>query len=116
MPEVDAAAAAVEEPWALYLLQCDGGKSYIGISPRPQQRFETHRAGGGGAFTRAHRPQSLAAVVWFENRSAAASMEPRLKALTRNAKLEWFEGFKAATAASPATLHAGLTSLSRRQR
>ena len=90
-----AAPATVDEPWAVYLLLCNGGKSYIGISPRPQERFEAHRAGRGGAFTRAHRPQSLAAVVWFENRSAAASMEPRLKALTRAAEARVVQAFAA---------------------
>jgi putative endonuclease len=108
-------ATAVARPWAVYLLDCHGGKSYIGISPWPQQRFEAHRAGRGAAFTRANRPQALAAVVWFENRSTAASMEAQLKALTRPSKLEWFNGFAATTASSPARREDGLASLSRRR-
>jgi putative endonuclease len=107
-------AAADPRPWAVYLLDCHGGRSYIGISPCPQRRFEAHRAGKGAAFTRANRPQTLAAVVWFENRSAAASMEVRLKTLTRPSKLAWFIGFTATTAARPATREDGLASLSRR--
>ena len=109
-----AATEGVTESWAVYMLGCDGGKSYIGISPRPHQRFELHRAGRGAAFTRANRPQALAAVVWFEDRSAAASMEPRLKALARTAKLAWFAEFRTTTAAVPATLAEGLASLARR--
>lgn len=85
------------QPWAVYLLHCLGGKSYIGISPSPHERFVAHQAGKGAAFTRANPPQSLAAVVWFENRSAAASMEARLKALPRAAKLEWFKRFDGGT-------------------
>ena len=104
-------ASAVAEPWAVYLLSCHRGASYIGISPRPQERFAAHQAGRGAAFTRANRPQSLAAIVWFDNRSAAASMEPRLKALARPAKLAWFQGFAATTPSSPATLAEGLASL-----
>ena len=68
-------------------------------------------SGKGAAFTRANRPVSLAAIVWFENRSAAASMEVRLKALARPAKLAWFERFTATTASVPATLDVGLASL-----
>jgi len=102
------------KPWAVYLLHCAGGKSYIGISPLPQERFEAHRSGKGAAFTRANRPLSLAAIVWFESRSTAASMEARLKALARPAKLEWFERFTAMTASAPATLDVGLASLARR--
>jgi putative endonuclease len=99
------------KPWAVYLLHCEGGKSYVGISPAPQERFDAHRSGKGAAFTRANRPVSLAAIVWFESRSAAASMEARLKALARPAKLAWFERFTATTAAAPATLDVGLASL-----
>jgi putative endonuclease len=98
-------------PWAVYLLDCAGGKSYIGISPRPQERFETHLAGKGGAFTRANRPQGLAALVWFESRSAAASIEPRLKCLRRQSKLAWFEHLAGTTAPAPATLDEGLAGL-----
>jgi putative endonuclease len=107
----DAGAAAAAKPWAVYLLHCEGGKSYIGISPLPHERFAVHKAGKGAAFTRANRPQVLAAVVWFENRSAAASMEARLKALARPAKLAWFERFPATTESVPSTLDAGVTSL-----
>jgi putative endonuclease len=96
-------AATAARPWAVYLLHCAGGKSYVGISPAPQQRFAAHKAGKGAAFTRAYRPQSLAAVVWFESRSAAASMEVRLKALRRPAKLAWFERFRATSASTTAS-------------
>jgi putative endonuclease len=106
-----AGPATTAKPWAVYLLHCAGGKSYIGISPLPHERFAAHQAGKGAAFTRAYRPQALAAVVWFESRSAAASMEARLKALARPAKLAWFERFAAATATVPATLDVGLASL-----
>jgi putative endonuclease len=107
-------ALADVKPWAVYLLMCEGHKSYIGISPSPQVRFEAHRSGRGGAFTRANPPQTLAAVVWFENRSAAASMEARLQALARPAKLAWFSEFAPTTDSSPASLDDGLASLAAR--
>lgn len=103
--------AVIAKPWAVYLLHCAGGRSYIGISPAPQERFAVHQSGKGGAFTRSNRPVSLAAVVWFECRSAAASMEVRLKALARPTKLAWFERFPATTASTPSTLDDGIASL-----
>ncbi len=103
--------ASTAEPWAVYLLMCQGGRSYIGISPRPQERFEAHLTGKGAAFTRANRPQALAAIAWFGNRSAAASMEARLKALARPAKLAWFSAFPTTERSAPATLEEGLASL-----
>ena len=113
-PAPEAVAADAAKPWAVYLLHCAGNKSYIGISPAPQERFAAHQSGKGAAFTRANRPLLLAAIAWFEDRSAAASMEARLKALPRPAKLAWFERFTATTATSPATLDIGLDSLARR--
>ncbi len=95
----------------MYLLHCQGGRSYIGISPAPGERFAAHQAGKGAAFTRANRPVSLASIVWFDSRNAAASMEVRLKALARPAKLAWFERFAATSASVPATLDVGLASL-----
>lgn len=124
MPEAVAGAALDERaadvatgarPWAVYLLHCARGKCYIGISPSPQERFAAHCAGKGAAFTRANRPLQLAAVVWFESRSAAASMEVRLKALARPLKLDWFDGFPVTSASRPAMLEGGLASLSPRR-
>jgi len=103
---------ASARPWAVYLLHCAGGKCYVGISPSPQERFAAHRAGNGAAFTRANRPLELAAIVWFESRSAAASMEVRLKALARPLKLQWFAGFPVTSESRPAMLEGGLASLS----
>ena len=100
----DDGAVAAAKPWAVYLLHCAGGRSYIGISPAPHERFEVHRTGKGAAFTRANRPQALAAVV-----------EVRLKTLPRSAKLAWFERFAAATVSVPATLDVGLASLTSRR-
>src|SRR5512133_1964706 len=109
--ESEAAAAEAAKPWAVYLLHCAGNRSYVGISPAPHERFAAHQSGKGAAFTRANRPLLLAAIVWFEDRRAAASMEPRLKHLPRSAKLAWFERFASTTASAPATLDAGLASL-----
>jgi putative endonuclease len=96
------------EPWAVYLLACAGGKSYVGISPRPEERFAAHCAGRGGAFTRANPPQRCVRVVWFDGRRAAASLEVRLKAMTRERKWQWFAEFPETTPEQTATLETGL--------
>lgn len=106
-------APPTAEPWAVYLLACRGGKSYIGISPRPLERYEAHVTGRGAAFTRANPPEALAAIAWFADRGAAASMEARLKMLARPDKLRWFSAFPVTSASVPATLDDGLRSLER---
>jgi putative endonuclease len=102
------------EPWSVYLLACAGGKSYVGISPRPEERFAAHCAGRGGAFTRANPPERCVQVVWFDDRRAAASLEVRLKAVTRERKWAWFTEFPHTTAGQPTTLEVGLARLSLR--
>lgn len=99
------------EPWSVYLLACAGGKSYVGISPRPQERFVAHCAGRGGAFTRGNPPQRCVRVVWFDSRRAAASLEVRLKATTRERKWRWFREFPHTTPGQTATLEEGLARL-----
>jgi putative endonuclease len=81
-------------PWALYLLECTGGRTYLGISPEPEKRFATHAAGRGSLFTRLNRPLRIAHVVWFECRRHAAVMEKQLKPLdapTKRALLEFWQ-------------------------
>lgn len=99
------------EPWALYLLACAGGRSYVGISPRPEERYAVHLTGRGGAFTRANPPERCMRVVWFDSRRAAASLEVRLKQVSRERKLRWFAGFPATSSVQPATLDEGLERL-----
>ncbi|HET9693062.1 MAG TPA: GIY-YIG nuclease family protein, partial [Steroidobacteraceae bacterium] len=70
-----AARSSAVAPWAVYLLACAGDRCYVGISPRPDERFATHCAGRGGAFTRANPPQQCVRVVWFDSRRAAARLE-----------------------------------------
>lgn len=105
------AAATRPLPWAVYLLECGGGRSYIGISPRPAQRYAAHRAGRGGAFTRANPPLRCVRVVWFDDRRTAARLEARLKRVPRDLKWRWFSGFPDTTADQPATFGVGLARL-----
>jgi putative endonuclease len=104
-------AATTSGPWALYLLACAGGKSYVGISPRPEERYAAHRAGRGGAFTRANPPEACVRVVWFDGHRAAASLEVRLKSVRRERKWRWFTDFPETTPERAATLASGLERL-----
>jgi putative endonuclease len=97
--------------WSVYLLACAGGKCYVGISPRPEERFAAHCAGRGGAFTRANPPLQCVRIVWFDGRRAAASLEVRLKSATRERKLRWFEAFPHTTPQQASTLDEGLARL-----
>lgn len=75
--------------WFVYMLECAGGRIYTGISPDVLARFEKHRAGRGGAFTRSFRPRRILAARRCRTRSAALKAEHALKQLERPAKRAW---------------------------
>ena len=55
-------SAADDSKFALYVLECEGGKYYVGKSSDPMgayRRFEKHRQGTGALWTRIHKPVSM---------------------------------------------------------
>lgn len=78
--------------WWVYMISCRGGKIYTGTAIDPEARYEAHRAGKGGAFTRANPPVALLRSAAFTNRSEACRAEAALKKLPREKKLAWAKG------------------------
>ena len=81
-----------QETWWVYMIACRGGRIYTGTAKDPEARFRLHRAGKGGAFTRANPPVSLLRCVPYETRSQACRAEAALKKLPREGKLAWATG------------------------
>jgi len=73
--------------WHLYLLECEDGSLYTGISTDVDRRFSQHLSGKGARYTRAHPPRRLLASVLIGSRSEALKAELGLKALPRAEKL-----------------------------
>ena len=44
------------ENWSVYLILCENGAFYCGISNRPQERFAAHLSGKGAKYTRFNKP------------------------------------------------------------
>jgi putative endonuclease len=76
----------------VYMISCRGGRIYTGTAKDPEARFRLHRAGRGGAFTRANPPVALLRCVPYETRSEACRAEAALKKLPRKGKLAWATG------------------------
>ena len=72
--------------WYLYLIQCNNGRLYTGITPNLAARFEAHCAGKGALFTRLNPPHRMLAAQPFESRSAASRAEIQMKGLTPGQK------------------------------
>lgn len=82
---------AVETPYWLYLLECEGGRFYAGIAIDVEQRFFQHVFAAGAKFTRAFHPLRVLAAREYASKSAALRAEIQLKKLTRRKKLGFFE-------------------------
>jgi putative endonuclease len=83
---VDQAPAAAAD-WCLYLLECEGGVLYAGITNRLAERFAAHQAGKGAKFTRANPPLRILGSRPYPNRSEASKAEYAIKRLPRGRKL-----------------------------
>ena len=72
----------------VYLLRCEGGALYAGITTDPARRLRQHKGelAGGARYTALRRPLGYAALWQAEDRAAASRLEYRLKRLTHGEK------------------------------
>lgn len=73
----------------IYILRCEGGSLYTGITTDLSRRLEEHSGiqGKGAKFTRSHRVEALEALWSAADRSLASKLEWRIKQLSRQQKL-----------------------------
>lgn len=70
----------------LYILECKDGSLYTGITTDVQRRFEEHRSGKGGRYTRAKGVKKILYTERLRNRSLASKREAEIKRWTRKEK------------------------------
>jgi putative endonuclease len=78
--------------WFLYLLECNNGAYYAGITNDLEARFVAHLSGKGARYTRANPPVKIIASKLYADRSSASVAEAQLKNLPRSKKLAFFNG------------------------
>jgi len=76
-------------PWFLYLIECQDGSLYTGITVDVAARYAAHCAGTGARYTRSHPPRHLLGMVEYPDRSSASQAEYRVKQLSRAEKLRF---------------------------
>ena len=81
--------ASSQKKWTVYILECQDGSLYSGITTDMERRLAEHNGKGarGARYTRARRPLQLVHTERFATRSAASIREATLKKLTRSEKL-----------------------------
>ena len=65
--------------WYLYILECNDGSYYTGITNDIARRVERHNTGKGSKYTRVHRPVTLVYYEEYEDQSHARKRENELK-------------------------------------
>jgi len=77
-----------KEPWFLYILECNGGTFYTGITKDLERRLKMHNAGKASRYTRTHLPVKLLYHEACQGRTEALIRECAVKAYSRKKKTE----------------------------
>jgi putative endonuclease len=74
----------------VYILKCNDGSLYTGITTDLKRRIDEHNSSKLGAkYTKVRRPVSLVYQQEFTDRSTAMIEEARIKKMTRSEKLNF---------------------------
>ena len=74
--------------WTVYIIRCDDGSLYTGVSTDVERRFVEHRERPRGAkFFLGRKPVEVVYRETGHSRSAACRREAAIKKLSRNGKL-----------------------------
>ena len=72
----------------VYILECQDGTLYTGITTNVERRFKEHKQGKGGAFTRSKKVTKVLYTEEQSDRSSALKREAEIKRLPRPEKLK----------------------------
>ena len=75
--------------WCVYVIECESGAWYTGITNDLAKRFKAHVEGNGAKYMRMDKPQRIVAARACTTKSEALKAEAALKSLGRAAKSEW---------------------------
>ena len=79
---------SLNDNWHIYLIECDDGSLYTGITTNVERRFQQHLSGKGARYTRSHKPVRLVASRPVGSRSEALRAELAIKRLSRRKKIQ----------------------------
>lgn len=77
-----------DEPWHLYILECQDRSFYTGITKDLERRLQEHNQGRASRYTRTRRPVRLRYQEQCAGRAQALVREYEVKALSRKQKEE----------------------------
>ena len=75
-----------DRTWTLYILRCDDGSFYTGMTNDLARRLNQHQDGRASRYTRSRRPVKIVYSESCISRSHALKREWEIKALSRKEK------------------------------
>lgn len=77
--------------WHLYLLECNDGSLYTGITTDLEKRMRAHQTGKGSKYVASRGLKKVIASQTYQTRSEALKAEYFVKKLPKHQKKEWIE-------------------------
>lgn len=74
--------------WFVYILSCNDGSLYTGITTDCERRLKQHNSGKGAKYTRVRLPVHIVYQESAACRSSATKRELAIKKLTRKQKMK----------------------------
>jgi putative endonuclease len=75
--------------WWVYLVECNDGTYYCGITTDVQRRIRTHNLGKGAKYTRGRLPVVLLHAIQCPDRSSATRLEIATKKMPKRKKIDF---------------------------
>lgn len=76
----------------VYILECEDGTLYTGITTDVERRFEQHKAGTASRYTRARGAKRMVYIEEVGEKGDALKRELEIKAYTREEKERLVDG------------------------
>ena len=74
--------------WHVYIIECNDGSLYTGITNDLDKRITAHNAGLGAKYTKSRRPVHLLYSEPAPDRKQASQREYAIKSLQKSAKID----------------------------
>ena len=81
----------MKTPWHVYILECNNGSFYTGVTNNVEARMKKHATGKGSKYVYRKGFKKLLRTKKCKDKSDACKCEYAIKQLPRAKKLGWFD-------------------------
>lgn len=78
--------------WYVYIIECDDGSYYTGLTWKPDKRWTQHLSGMGSRYTQKHGAKRVVYLEEYDNLEEARRRELQIKNWSREKKKNLIKG------------------------